>query len=280
VNLDALVSAALDEDIGPGDLTTIHTVGPDRTGRAQIFAKQRLVVCGHDVAARVFAQVAERLGDEVAYRAAAPEGKEVEDQSVIAEVEGALRTILIGERVALNWLMRLSGIATHTATFARAADGSGMRVVDTRKTTALHRTLEKHAVRCGGGHNHRMGLFDGVMIKDNHIAAVGDLASAVRKVRNEVHHLVKIEVEVTRLDQIRVAVEAGADVLLLDNMDNVALAEAVELARSLKPSVVLEASGNMTAERIRSLHGIDLDVVSAGGLIHQARWVDLSLKIR
>ena len=184
----------------------------------------------------------------------------------------------MAERPALNSLMKLCGIATHTRTFVDVA-GPGLRVVDTRKTTALWRDLEKYAVRCGGAHNHRRGLYDGVMVKDNHISAVGSLTEAVRRVRAEVHHLVRIEVEARTLAEVDEALTTDAEVILLDNMDDDTLREAVRRARAARP-VVLEASGNMTAERVARLAEIGVDVVSAGALIHQARWVDLSLKVQ
>jgi len=274
----AFAAAAVQEDLGPGDLTTEATVPVERVGTGRVLAKQDLVVCGQELAAAFFEVVGRRYGAVAAYEPLVPDGTRVEKGTYIATVSGSLRVIIVGERPALNSLMKLCGIATHTRTFVDAA-GDGLRVVDTRKTTALWRDLEKYAVRCGGAHNHRRGLYDGVMVKDNHISAVGSLSEAVRLARAEVHHLVRIEVEARTLAEVQEALTTDAEVILLDNMDDEMLREAVTCARASRP-VVLEASGNMSAERVARLAGIGLDVVSAGALIHQARWVDLSLKVQ
>jgi nicotinate-nucleotide pyrophosphorylase (carboxylating) len=280
MQLQALVAAALDEDLGAaGDLTTDACIPADRSGLATIVAKQDLVVSGHAAAAEVFRQVAARAGATVTYRPVTPDGEPAPRGALVADVEGPLAVLLSGERVALNLLMRLSGIATHARAYVEAADGR-VSVVDTRKTTPLLRALEKAAVRHGGARNHRFALYDGVMIKDNHIAAVGGIRRAVQAVRARVHHLVRIEVEVTTLDELEEALDAGADVVLLDNMDDEGLAAAVGRARRVRPEVVLEASGNMTPERIARIRDLGLDLVSAGGLVHQARWADLSMQVR
>ena len=280
MNLDAFVAAALDEDLGPGDLTSEATIDLSLSAVAHIVAKQDVVVCGHGVAERVFEAVSDRYGaNEVEYVPLVAEGAGARPGTRIARIAGPARVILVGERVALNVMMRLSGIATHVQAYVAAAGSAGPRVVDTRKTTPLLRDLEKYAVRTGGACNHRRGLYDGVMIKDNHIAAMGSIPAAVERVRSQVHHLVKIEVEVTNLTELDEALTAGADVILLDNMNDEQLAEAVRHARSRRPSVLLEASGNMDPIRIAAIKDIGLDVVSAGGLIHQATWVDLSLQV-
>ncbi|MFZ5480034.1 MAG: carboxylating nicotinate-nucleotide diphosphorylase [Myxococcota bacterium] len=264
MTLAELVRLALAEDVGPGDVTTDAVAG-DASGRARIYAKERLVVSGHLAAAEVFRQ----LG--AAYTVVVGDGEQTD--GTIATVEGPLRALLTGERVALNFLMRLSGVATHTRAVVKAA---ALPVLDTRKTTPLLRALEKAAVRHGGGRNHRMALYDGVMIKDNHIVAAGGIAEAVRRARAHAHPLLKIEVEVESLDELRLALDAGADVVLLDNMDDATLAEAVRVAAG---RAKLEASGGMTPERVARLAGIGVDWVSMGGLIHRARWVDLSMRI-
>ncbi len=279
MNLHQLVEAAVDEDLGHGDITTMATIPAKLTGEGRVMAKQALVVCGHEPARMVFDEVTRRIGGRCSYEVRVQEGVAVEDRTVVATVRGNLRNIVIGERTALNFLMKLCGIATHTRTFVDAAGTDGPKVVCTRKTTPLHRQLEKHAVRMGGAYNHRFALYDGVMVKDNHIHAVGGLTEAVRRARAEVHHLVRIEVEARTLAEVEGAARTDAEVILLDNFDNEGLAKAIELARGIRPTVILEASGNMTAERVRSLAGMGLDVVSSGGLIHQARWADLSLKL-
>ena len=271
MHLPELVRLALVEDVGPADVTTEATVLAGRRGAATIRAKAPLVVCGHDAAAEVFRQVG------ASYRPLAAEGSLVQPGTLVAEVEGPLRALLTGERVALNFLMRLCGIATHTRKAVQAAPG--LKVLDTRKTTPLHRALERRAVRVGGGGNHRFALYDGVLIKDNHIAAAGGIPAAIQGARAAAHHLLRIEIEVETLEQVAEALAAGADALLLDNMDDQTLAAAVKLARAAPHPVLLEASGNMTATRLPAVAATGVDMVSMGGLIHQAPWADLSMKI-
>jgi nicotinate-nucleotide pyrophosphorylase (carboxylating) len=280
MDLERFLRAALDEDLGPGDLTTSSTVPRELRGRGRVLAKQDLVVCGLDVARQVFAVTAARLdlpGPTWTARAAdrdrAPKG------TVIAELEAPLQVVLIGERLALNLLMKLCGIATHVARYVAAAEGGTLRVVDTRKTTPLLRDLEKYAVVCGGAANHRRGLYDGVLVKDNHVDAVGSLAEAVRRARAAAHHLVRVQVEVRSLSELDEALETDADAVLLDNLDDATLGEAVRRVRLRRPGWITEASGNMTIERIAAIKHLGLDFLSAGGLIHQATWADLSLKI-
>jgi nicotinate-nucleotide pyrophosphorylase (carboxylating) len=272
-----LVERALDEDIGPGDLTTEGCVPEGLRARAVIKAKQELVVCGHGPAQLALERTAVRLGGDVRYDIIHADGAVVPSGTVIALVEGPMRVLLTGERAALNFLMKCSGIATETKRHVDAASGSTMKVVDTRKTTATLRNIEKYAVRVGGGHNHRHALYDGVLIKDNHISAVGSLTEAVRRCRAHAHHLVRIEVEIGNMIQLDEALATDAEVLLLDNMNDEVLKAAIVKARKTRP-VVLEASGNMNPERIARIKGFGLDYVSAGGLIHQARWADLSMK--
>lgn len=275
MDLETLVRAALAEDVGPGDVTTTAVVDPARAGTARVIAKQRLVVSGQRAVAEVFRQVG------ATWSVVVPDGVEVEPGTLVGRAEGRLATLLVGERCALNFLMHLCGIATHTRSVVNAA--SGLRVVDTRKTTPLLRGLEKEAVRHGGAANHRFSLFDGVLIKDNHIVAAGGITAAVHRARAHAHHLLRIEVEVESLDELAEALAAGADVVLLDNMDDATLRKAVAArdahAASGHGRVVLEASGNMTAERIARIADIGLDFVSMGGLIHQSRWADLSMRI-
>ena len=271
MDLEALVRAALEEDIGGGDVTTEACIGADSQSTGFLIAKQDLVVAGQAAAAAVFAEMGAQ------YVVEQEDGAEVTKGTVVARVSGNTRAILTGERLALNFLMRLSGIATNTREHVRAAGGA-FSVIDTRKTTPLHRTLEKAAVRAGGGKNHRFALYDGVLIKDNHLQACGGVEEAVSRARAAAHHLLAIEVEAETLAQALQAVDAGADCVLLDNMDDERLREAVD---ALKGRVRTEASGNMTVERLTQLRekGIQPDQVSIGGLIHQARWVDLSLEL-
>ena len=268
MTLTELVRLTLAEDVGPGDVTTHACVDPRVNGRARVYAKEPLVVSGHEAAAEVFRQL------ECTYTQGHPEGDWALEGETVATINGPLSGILTGERAALNFLMRLSGIATHVRRITDVAPG--LNVVDTRKTTPLHRSLEKAAVRDGGGGNHRFGLFDGVLIKDNHIVAAGGIRMAVVLARVGVHPLLRVEVEVESLAELEEAIDAGADDILLDNMDDAMLVAAVRLTAG---RARLEVSGGITPQRLPALAALGVDRVSMGGLIHQARWVDLSLRV-
>lgn len=271
-HLDRLIDLALEEDIGPGDVTTQAIIPPDLMGEAHIRAKAALVVAGLPVAARVFG----KLDTEVAFSAAAADGQEVAKGTVLARLTGPVASILTGERVALNFLQRLSGIATFTRAMAAQVAGTQAVLVDTRKTTPGWRVLEKYAVRMGGGGNHRLGLYDGVLIKNNHLTAVGSISEAVRQTKASTHHLLKIEVEVTDLPGLEEALSAGADRILLDNMDDATLKKAVELTRG---RAVLEASGSMTKERLPKVAATGVNFISMGALTHSAPAVDIHLRL-
>jgi nicotinate-nucleotide pyrophosphorylase (carboxylating) len=272
--LDRLIDLALDEDLGAaGDVTTQALVPEDAPGRAEVWAKEPLVLAG----TRAFARVFTRLEPAAVVRFSEPEGARISGRSAIGSVSAGLRTLLVGERTALNILQRTCGIATLAARAADAVRGSKLRVLDTRKTSPGMRGLSKEAVRAGGASNHRFGLFDGVLIKDNHLAAVGgDVREALRRARAQAPQLVKIEIEVTRLDQLPEAIAGGADIVLLDNMDEATVAEAVRIAGG---KVQLEVSGNVTLERLPRLVELGVDFVSMGALTHSARAMDLSLEI-
>lgn len=273
------IRAALHEDLGPGDLTTEACIDASKNGSAVIVAKQDVVVSGMAAAKVAFEAAAARRGSFVAFTVKVEDGHVAHKGDVIAQLHGNLATILEGERVALNLLMRMTGIATHVRRVLTEVGETTFRAVDTRKTTPLWRDLEKAAVKHGGGDNHRFGLFDGVLIKDNHIAAVGGVSAAVERARVAVHHLVRIEVEVGSLAELEEALSAGADGVLLDNMDDAHIAAAIAFARERWPNAFLEASGNMDTARLISLAKVGLDVVSVGGFIHHAVWADLSLKV-
>ena len=272
--LDRLIDLALDEDLGAaGDVTTDALVPASVRGRAELLAKEPLVLAGLGAFARVF----ERLepGAVVEFRHA--DGARVDAGMVVATVSASLRTLLVGERTALNIVQRTSGIATVAAQAAAAVSGTKCRVLDTRKTAPGMRALSKQAVRAGGADNHRFGLFDGVLIKDNHLAALGgDVSDGVRRARAHAPRLVKVEVEVTSLDQLEAAIGARADVVLLDNMDDAQIAEAVRRTRG---RVELEVSGGVTLERLPRLAAMGVDFVSMGALTHSARAMDLSLEL-
>jgi nicotinate-nucleotide pyrophosphorylase (carboxylating) len=272
--VDRLIDLALEEDLGAaGDVTTQALVPEGARGRAEVWAKEPLVLAG----TRAFARVFTRLEPEADVRFSEPEGARIAGRSAIGSVSAGLRTLLIGERTALNILQRTCGIATLAALAADAVKGSRLRILDTRKTAPGMRGLSKEAVRAGGASNHRFGLFDGVLIKDNHLAAVGgDVREALRRARAHAPQLVKIEIEVTALAQLPEAIAGGADVVLLDNMDDATVAEAVKIAAG---QVKLEVSGNVTLERLPRLAQIGVDYVSMGALTHSARAMDLSLEI-
>jgi nicotinate-nucleotide pyrophosphorylase (carboxylating) len=279
ISLHQRLESALDEDLGPGDLTTDAVVPRDQIGRAVVVAKEPLVVSGQEVARAAYEVVGRRLGTLIVWRAEVADGEVVEPDTVLATVHGNLRGILIGERLALNLMMRACGVASHVRRCLQDVGPTTFRAVDTRKTTPLWRDLEKAAVRHGGGHNHRFGLFDGVLIKDNHIAAAGGVTEAVRRARLAAHHMVRVEVEVSTLEQLDEALTTDCDGLLLDNMDDATLIDAIAKARAVRPEVFLEASGNMHAARLKRIAGFGLDLVSVGGFIHQARWADLSMRV-
>lgn len=263
------MTLALAEDVGPGDVSA--RVLPDElVGRATILAKSALVLSGSEV----FAEVYRQLDPSVEVSFSVPDGTAVTAGTVVGEVRGPGRVLLTGERTALNFLQRLSGIATFTRRTVDAVAGTRAKIADTRKTTPGLRALEKAAVRHGGGTNHRFGLFDGVMIKDNHVEALGGVRQAIEAARASAHHLLRIECEIDRLDQLEEAITAGADVILLDNMDTATMAEAV---RRNAGRVILEASGNMTLERLPEVAATGVDLISMGALTHTVRAADISL---
>jgi len=267
----------LAEDIGRGDITTSSTVPPDVRGMGRFLAKEDLVICGFEVAEAVFVHLDAEVGEiETQYS----DGDEVPSGTVFGVLKGFADVLLTGERVALNLMQRMSGVATLTRAYVKAVEGTGAAIVDTRKTTPGLRLLEKYAVTIGGGKNHRMGLDDGVLIKDNHIALAGGVAEAVQAAKNTVGHLHKIEVEITNWAQLREAIEAGADIVMLDNQTPDEAAKLVEMARGLNPAVLIEASGGMDLDRVRSYAEAGVDLISVGRLTHSARAVDISFKIQ
>lgn len=274
-DLAMTVRRALAEDVGPGDVTTRAVVPLDALGRGVIRTREALVVCGLPVAAECFAQV----DPDLTFTPLLGEGARADANEDLAVVQGRLASILTAERLALNFTQRLSGVATNTARYVQALGGRPVRLVGTRKTTPGLRGVEKYAVRVGGAHNHRHALYDGVMIKDNHIAAAGSVAEAVRRARGAAHHLLAIQVEVENLAQATEAIDAGARVLLLDNFEPADLARVVARLRALGPELVLEASGGITLETLPAVAASGVDVISSGALVHQARWVDISLDL-
>src|SRR4051812_30146944 len=273
----ASIGEFLAEDIGRGDITTNATVPGDIRGQGKFLAKEDLVICGLDVAEAVFFHLDSDISEiETKYN----DGDEVESGTVFGIIKGFADVLLTGERVALNLLQRLSGIATLTRKYVRAVEGTKAQIVDTRKTTPGLRLLEKYAVTIGGGKNHRMGLDDGVLIKDNHIVLAGGITEAVVAAKQRVGHLHKIEVEVSNWAQLREAIEAGADIVMLDNQTPEEAAKLADMSKNLNPSVLIEASGNMDLDRVRSFAEAGVDLISVGRITHSARAVDISFKIQ
>ncbi|MGQ9753879.1 MAG: carboxylating nicotinate-nucleotide diphosphorylase [Thermaceae bacterium] len=269
---EAVLDVWLLEDLGQGDLTSALLIPEDQRGQGVILAKEEGVLAGIWVAQRVF----HRVDAGIAFTPLIKDGDPLLPGLEVARLEGPLRGILAGERLALNLLQRLSGIATLTRRYVEAVRGTGAVILDTRKTTPGLRALEKYAVRVGGGRNHRYGLFDGILIKDNHIRAVGSVKEAVRRAKAGAPHYLKVEVEVTTLEELEEALEAGAEVILLDNMDLETLRVAVQRA---KGRAVLEASGRMSLERVRAVAEAGVEYISVGALTHSAVALDLSLEL-
>ncbi len=271
--VDELVRRTLAEDLGlAGDLATDAAIGPEARGTAEIIARQAGTIAGLHVGLAVFPAVEA----DVTATAVVVDGDRIDAGTVLARVQGPTRALLTGERAALNLLGHASGIATATRAVVDAVAGTGARTIDTRKTTPGLRALEKYAVRCGGGHNHRFGLFDAVMLKDNHLIAAGGIAPAVAAVRAQVGHTVHVEVEVDHLEQVAAALEAGADSILLDNLGDDELRTAVELVAG---RAITEASGGITPERAVAVAATGVDVISLGWLTHSAPRLDVALEL-
>jgi nicotinate-nucleotide pyrophosphorylase (carboxylating) len=269
--VEAQVRAALEEDLGrAGDITSQLTIPPDRTGTARFAARKPGRIAG-----LICAEAAFRLIDSTTiFQVTKPDGSQVQAGDTLATVSGPARAMLTAERVALNFLGPLSGTATATAALVKAVEGTGARIVCTRKTLPGLRALQKYAVRCGGGYNHRFGLDDAAMVKDNHIQAAGGLKPAIERLRAGLGHMVRVEVEVDRLDQLEEALALGVDTILLDNMSLEDLSRAVALAAG---KAVLEASGNVTLETVRAIADTGVDYISSGALTHSAANLDIGL---
>lgn len=265
----------LREDVGSGDVTTLSTIPAGHESKGIIHAKEDGVVAGLPVSELVFQVVDPAL----TFTPQVSEGDFVKKGTVLAVVEGSTHRILTGERLALNLLQRLSGIATRTRSFVDALEGLPTRLVDTRKTTPGHRMLEKYAVRVGGGANHRFGLYDAVMIKDNHIKGAGGIRQAVERARAFIPHTMTIEVETESLEQVEEALEAGADIIMLDNMSQELMKEAVRRIKAKSPHVTVEASGNVSLKTVKGIAACGVDVISVGRLTYSFESLDISLDL-
>ncbi len=270
--IDKIIEQALLEDIGTGDITTEFIIPSNLKAKGIIKTSEEGVVAGLDIICLVF----KKLDPEICFQSKIKDGKNILPGEVLAKIAGSARTILKGERVALNFLQRMSGIATITSKFCQEVKDLPVRIVDTRKTTPGLRILEKYAVRMGGGYNHRFGLYDAVLIKDNHIAAAGGIKSAVNSVRKQISHTVNIEVEVENLSQLQEALEIKVDIIMLDNMNLETVKEAVKM---VKGEVLIEASGGITLEKVRKIAQTGVDLISVGALTHSVKSLDISMEI-
>lgn len=271
LNVDPWILSALKEDITSEDVSTNSVMPHPQAGEVELICKEDGIICGLQVFERVFTLLDEKTTVEFLVQ----DGAEVHKGQLMAKVHGDIRTLLCGERTALNYLQRMSGIATYTHSVAELLKGTGIKLLDTRKTTPNNRIFEKYAVRIGGGNNHRYNLSDGVLLKDNHIGAAGGVKEAIAAAKEYAPFVRKIEVEVESLDMVKEAVEAGADIIMLDNMDTDALKEAIAY---IDGRAEIEVSGNVTKENIARLTGLGVDYVSSGALTHSAPILDISLK--
>lgn len=270
--IDHIIETAIKEDINYLDTTTDLMIPADARSTARFMAKAEGVVCGLDIALRVF----EMLDTSFTARILIPEGSHVKPGDIIAELEGNTRFLLKGERTALNLLQHMSGVATATARAVKLVEGTRAAITDTRKTLPGLRPLQKYAVTVGGGKNHRFNLSDGAMLKDNHIDAAGGIPQAVAAIRQKLGHMVKLEVETRNLDEVQQALDAGADVIMLDNMSCADMAKAAQMAAG---KALLEASGGITDETLRAVAETGVDIISIGALTHSVKAMDISMKI-
>jgi nicotinate-nucleotide pyrophosphorylase (carboxylating) len=273
----ANIGEFLTEDLGRGDITTRSIVQRNVRGAGRFLAKEPMVICGLEVVEAVFMHLDPEQPEMESFVA---EGDEVEAGKSFARMTGFADVLLAAERTALNLIQRMCGIATLTRQYVKMVEGTNAKIVDTRKTTPGLRMIEKYAVSVGGGRNHRLGLDDGVLIKDNHIALAGSVREAVRRAKESVGHLHKVEVEISNWAQLREAIEAGADIVLLDNQTPDEAAKLVEMSRELNPAVLIEASGGISLENVRQFAETGVDLISVGKLTHSARAMDISFKIQ
>jgi len=271
--IDKLIKQALLEDIGTGDITTDSIIPYDLKTKGIIKTKEEGVIAGLNIANLVF----KKLDSNIIFQEKIKDGAKVSRNKILAEITGPARTILKGERVALNFLQRMSGIATITSKFCQEVKDFPVRIVDTRKTTPGLRIIEKYAVRMGGGYNHRFGLYDAVLIKDNHIAVAGGIKSAINSVRKQISNTVNIEVEVENLSQLQEALEMKVDIIMLDNMNLDTMREAVKI---VKGNALIEASGGITLEKVRKIAQTGVDLISIGALTHSVKSLDIGMEIK
>ena len=274
--INKLIDLGIEEDINTGDITTESIIPESMTATATMTAKQDGVISGLEIVKMVY----DRFQDDVVFTPYFNNGDHVKKGDVILKIEATYPTLLRGERLSLNIFQRMCGIATETARYVKELAGTHTQLLDTRKTAPGLRVLDKMAVKHGGGTNHRMGLYDMAMIKDNHIKMAGGIAKAVEQVRSRIPSDIKIEVEATNLDEVKQAIEAGADIIMLDNMSNVAMTEAVAVIRKADKGIKTEASGNMNIERLHEVAETGVDFISVGALTHTVKGMDISMNIQ
>ena len=271
-----LIDLALEEDIINSDITSVYTVDEDKEIEAQIVAKEDMIFCGGVIVGAVL----KKIDESVEYDIKVKEGDFIKKGTVCVSFKGKAISILSAERTILNFMQRMSGIATKTNEFVRALNNDKIKIVDTRKTLPGFRYIDKYAVKTGGGYNHRMGLSDAVLIKENHIRSAGSIKEAILKAKNNVPHTMKIECEVTDLNEVKEAVKSGADIIMLDNMSIEMMQEAIKTIRDANREIIIEVSGNVTLERLPELAKLDIDVISSGALTHSVKAADLSMKFK
>jgi nicotinate-nucleotide pyrophosphorylase (carboxylating) len=274
--INKLLDLGIEEDINTGDITTESIIPATMNAVATMTAKQAGVISGLDIVRMVY----ERFQQDVVFTPYCKDGDSVEKGDVILKIEASYPTLLRGERLSLNLFQRMCGIATETAKYVKELDSANTELLDTRKTAPGLRVLDKLAVKHGGGTNHRMGLYDMAMIKDNHIKMAGGISKAVEQVRSKIDPQIKIEVETTNLDEVREAIAAGADIIMLDNMDNATMTEAVSIIKAANPAIKTEASGNMNIPRLKEVAATGVDYISVGALTHTVKAMDISMNIQ
>ena len=274
--INKLIDLGIEEDINTGDITTESIIPESMTATATMTAKQDGVISGLEIVKMVY----DRFQDDVVFTPYFNNGDHVKKGDVILKIEATYPTLLRGERLSLNIFQRMCGIATETAKYVKELAGTHTQLLDTRKTAPGLRVLDKMAVKHGGGTNHRMGLYDMAMIKDNHIKMAGGIAKAVEQVRSSIPSDIRIEVEATNLEEVQQAIEAGADIIMLDNMSNPAMTEAVAVIRKADKGIKTEASGNMSIERLREVAETGVDYISVGALTHTVKGMDISMNIQ
>ena len=270
-NMDKIIISALDEDRSSYDLTSEYLFDESHLSKAKLIAKEDGIISGVDVFERTFTLV----DSDVHIKWSVFNGESIKRGQELAEIEGRTKSLLFAERTGLNFIQRLSGIATETRKYVQQVESYSTKIVDTRKTAPGMRVLDKRAVKDGGGHNHRFNLSDGILIKDNHIKASGGITQAIKKIKENVPHTLKIEVEVESIEGLMEAIDAGADIVMLDNMTDEMMGKAVAIANK---KVLLEASGNMTLERVSSVAKLGVDIISVGALTHSVKALDISLR--